>query len=502
VVMAPVRGGSVRSFDPSRAQGQPGVKAVVKFDALHGASGGIAVVADHPWRARKAVEAVDATWNDGPMAGFSTDAAYERLTAALDRDAGFSFWTVGDVDTALAGAATRLQAEYRAPYLAHGALEPINCVAQFKDGQGEIWVPTQVAGFARRAAAEVLGIDEAKVTVHVTSLGGGFGRRLETDFVAQAASIARQVPGAPIQVLWSREDDTRHDFYRPAGVSRFEAGLDVDGRLTAWRNVSAGQSVVAAFMPRNAGMPVAGPDKTTAEGSFDQAYAFPAVRVGQVKVDLPVPVGFWRAVGHSHQAFFIESFLDECAHAAKTDPLAFRLALLADRPRQKAVLDLAASRAGWGQPPRPAADGARTARGIALHESFGSVVAQVVEVSVGPDRVIRVHRVVCAIDCGLAVNPAGIAQQMESAVLFGLGAALFGEVTFNGGRVVPGNFHEMRPLRLAESPPVIETHIVPSSQPPMGVGEPGLPPIAPAVANALFALTGQRLRRLPLGLAA
>ncbi len=502
VKMSPVRGGTVKTFDASRAQNLPGVKAVVKFDALHGGSGGVAVVADHHWRARKALESVDVAWIDGPMAGLDTAELDKRLVAALDADSGFGFWKKGDADAAIAAAPTKVKAEYRAPYLAHGTLEPMNCTVLFKDGSAEIWAPTQVAGFARKNAAGVLGIDEAKVTLNVTNLGGGFGRRLETDFVAQAASIARQVPGLPIQVLWTREDDTRHDFYRPSGLSRFEAGIDAQGKISGWRNASAGQSIVAGFMPRNAGMPVVGPDKTTAEGSFDQAYDFPAARVGGVKVDLPVPVGFWRAVGHSHQAFFIESFMDECAHAAKTDPVAFRLALLADRPRQKAVLELAASKAGWGSALGNAPDGAKKARGVALHESFGSVVAQVVEVSVAADKSIRVHRVVCAIDCGLAVNPAGIAQQIESAVLYGLSAALFGQIDFDKGRVVQGNFHEFRPLRLNESPPLIETHIVPNAEPPEGLGEPGLPPLAPAVANALFALTGQRLRSLPLSLAA
>jgi isoquinoline 1-oxidoreductase beta subunit len=304
-----------------------------------------------------------------------------------------------------------------------------------------------------------------------------------------------------VQTLWSREDDLRHDFYRPACVSRFTAALDSEGRIAAWDNVSASQAIVSRYLPRAAGLPFVGPDKSSAEGAFDAAYEFPAVRVGQVRVDLPVPIGFWRAVGHSHQAFFKESFLDECAHAAGADPLAYRLALLRQHPRQRAVLALAAERAAWGQPLAPAADGVPKARGIALHESFGSVVAQVAEVSVGKDGAVRVHRVVCAIDCGFPVNPNLITQQIESAVVFGLSAALHGKVDIEKGQVQPGNFHDYPPLRL-DACPVIETHIVPSLAPPEGVGEPGLPPIAPALANALFALTGTRLRHLPLRLPA
>jgi isoquinoline 1-oxidoreductase beta subunit len=337
--------------------------------------------------------------------------------------------------------------------------------------------------------------------MQVTYLGGGFGRRLEVDVVAQAASIAKAFKGRAVQLVWSREEDTRHDFYRPACVARFEAGLDAQGQITAWRNVSAGQAITPNFLPRNVGMPGMGPDKTTSEGAYDVAYEFPNVRVGHVTVDLPVPVGYWRAVGHSHQAFFKESFLDECAHAAKADPLSYRLQLLAQHPRQKAVLELSAKKADWGQPLPPAPDGARQARGIALHESFGTLVAQVAEVSVDAQGAIRVHRVVCAIDCGLAVNPNTIAQQVESSVAFGVSAALHGRIDIENGQVKQSNFHDYPALRMNESP-LVETHIVPSTAHPEGVGEPALPPIAPAVANAVFALTGQRLRSLPLQLKA
>jgi len=285
-------------------------------------------------------------------------------------------------------------------------------------------------------------------------------------------------------------------------VARYQAGFDSQGRLTAWVAASAGPSIVQQFLGRQFGLPGSGPDKTTAEGAFDQPYEWPTARISHAIVPLPVPVGFWRSVGHAHQAFFKESFVDEAAHVAGQDPLAFRLALLQNHPRHAAVLRKAAAMAGWGQPLAPAADGAPRARGIALHQSFGSIVAQVAEVSVDPAdaKRIRVHRVVAAIDCGTAINPNHIRQQMESAVVFGLSAALYGEVTLEAGQVRQTNFHDQPLLRGADCP-VIETTILPSTLPPEGVGEPGTPPIAPAVANALFALTGQRLRSLPLKLA-
>lgn len=500
--MCPTLGGTLRSFDDSAARKLPGVQAVLRVDATHGGTGGVVVVADSWWRAHKALNAVKVQWDAGAMAGVSNQSVNDRLRAALDGDTGFAFWKAGDANTALAAAPQKLQAEYSAPYLAHATLEPMNCTVLF-DGskKATVWAPTQVPGFARRAAAKALGIDDDLVELHVTYLGGGFGRRLEVDFVAQAAQIAKQLPGRAVQLLYSREEDTRHDFYRPACIARFAAGIDGSGRLVAWRNVSAGQAIVPAYLPRTAGIPGLGPDKTASEGAFDISYELPNVHVEHVRVDLPVPIGFWRAVGHSHQAFFKESFVDECAHAAKADPLAFRTALLARHPRVRTVLELAAARAGWGTPLAPAPDGAKRARGIALHESFGSVVAQVAEVSVGPAREIRVHRVVCAIDCGLAVNPNLIAQQMESGITFGLSAALSGHIDINDGQVKQGNFHDYTLLRFNEAP-AIETHIVPSTRHPEGVGEPGLPPIAPAVANAVFVLTGQRLRSLPLTLAA
>lgn len=502
IQFCPTRLGRVQACDEAPARARPGVKAVLQLPPLNGGSGGMAVVADSWWQARQAVEALQVQWDHGPLAGFDSDTALAGLSTLLDQEEGFAFHREGDVDAALAGAARRIEAEYRAPWLAHSTLEPMNCTVQLAaDGRSAtVWAPTQVPGLARRAAAQVLGLDSDAVTVHVTLLGGGFGRRLDVDFVAQAAAVARAVPGRPVRTLWTREQDMRHDFYRPACVARFSAGLDAAGQLVAWKNTSAGQAIVPQVLQRVFGLPGGGPDKTTSEGAFDQPYEWQAARIAHVNADLPLPVGFWRAVGHSHQAFFKECFLDEVAHAAGTDPLALRESLLRQHPRELAVLQAAARAAGWGTPATAAPDGAAVARGLALHRSFGSTVAQVAEVSLGPDRGIRVHRVVCAIDCGFAVNPAGVKQQMESGIVFGLSAALYGQVDIRNGQVQPGNFHEQPVLRLTDMP-AIEVLVMPSHHSPEGVGEPGLPPLAPAVANAVFALTGQRLRSLPLKLA-
>lgn len=500
VQMCPTLGGRATRFDAAAAQALPGVRTVVQFEPLNGGTGGVAVIADHPWRAKQAAAALKIEWDAGALANFNSSDAMAQMARTLDTEKGFAFYTEGDVDTALAAASRTLEAEYRAPYLAHATMEPMNCTVQANGDTATLWVSTQVPGLARKAAAAVLGIDAEAVTVHVLMLGGGFGRRLEVDFIAQAAAIAKAVPGAPVQTMWSREQDMRHDIYRPACVSRFKAGFNDQGQLLAWQNTSAGQAIVPQVLGRVFGLPGGGPDKTSSEGAYDQAYEWPAARIAHASVDLPLQIGFWRSVGHSHQAFFKESFVDEAAHAAAADPVAFRAGLLQRHPRHLAVLQAAAKAAGWGTPSPPAPDGAKTARGVALHESFGSIVAQVAEVSVGADKTIRVHRVWCAIDCGTAVNPSGIRQQVESAVVFGLSAALFGQVDIVQGQVQPSNFHDQPVLRLNEAP-VIELVIMPSGEHPEGVGEPGLPPIAPAVANALFALTGQRLRSLPLKLA-
>ena len=524
VVMCPTLGGRVASHDGTAAAQLPGVRKVLVFEPQQaGGTGGVAVVADQPWQAMKAVKAVAVTWDAGPAAAVSSAGLMQAFAAALDRDEGFTYFARGDADAALAGASKTVSAEYSAPYLAHAALEPINCTVRVAGGSATVWASTQVPDIARAVAAKVLGLAEDKVDVQVQLLGGGFGRRLDVVFVAQAAFIAQALPDTPVQVIWSREQDTTHDFYRPAALSRFKAGLNAKGQIVAWTNHAAGQAIVPQIMARYAAgmtamplvagvqaasgkasrplgyVPGMGIDKTAAEGAFDQPYEVPAMRVQHTMVESPMPVGFWRSVGHSHQAFFKEGFIDELAHAAEQDPVAYRAALLAQHPRHLKVLQRAADLAGWGQPPAPASDGAKVARGVALHQSFGSIVAEVAEVSLAADKTIRVHRVVAVIDCGTAVNPNLIRQQLESAVVFGLSAALYGQITVDKGQVQQSNFHDQPVLRMDASP-VIVTDIIASNAGPEGVGEPGTPPVAPAVANAVFALTGQRLRALPLKL--
>ncbi len=500
VSLCPTLGGRVKTFDGAAALKMPGVRRVLAVGAHRGGTAGVAVIADTPWQAMKGLAAVVVQWDeDVAAAQFDSASALQRLARSLDTDTGIAYFSEGDAAGAIAGAATVVRAEYSAPWLPHMALEPINCTVQAGEGTATVWVPTQVPGLARRAVADALGLDSAAVTVNVTLLGGGFGRRLEVDYVGPAAEIAQAVRGTPVQTFWSRAEDTRHDFYRPAAIARWQAGLDAQGRLLGISAVSAGQAIVPQFVERVFGLPGGPLDKTALEGSHDQPYAWPAARFAHVRADLPVPVGFWRSVGHSHQAFFKESFVDELATVAKQDAVAFRLALLQRHPRAAAVLKLAAEKAGWGQPLAPLPDGTKRARGVALHRSFGTTVAQVVEVSVGADKAIRVHRVVAAVDCGFAVNPDHVAQQIESSVVFGLSAALGGRIDIEQGRVRQSNFHDVPPLRI-DACPEIETFILPGTQPPEGMGEPGLPPLAPAVAGAVYALTGKRLRSLPLQL--
>ena len=500
VKMAPVLNANIEKIDAREAQSLHGVKGVVQFDNAYGGTGGVAVIADSYWKAQQAVKKIQLTLAPHALDNFSSANNLAELKKINDSESGFNFWKIADANKVITESKHTVTAEYTAPFLAHATMEPMNCTVEYRGDSATLWVPTQVPGLARKTAAKILDLAEENVIINVTYLGSGFGRRGEVDFIAQAASIAKQCKGQAVKVIWSREEDMQHDFYRPAAVARFSAALDDAGNIAAWRSQSAAQPIVPAVMKRLFGLPAAGPDKTTAEGAYDQAYAFPAVQVSHVATEQTIPVGFWRSVGHSHQAFFIESFMDECAHAAKADPLQYRLNLLANRPRERKVLELAAEKAEWHKPLQPTVDGVKKARGIALHESFGSIVAQVVEVSVNPSNVIRVHKVVCAIDCGIAVHPDIIAQQMESGIIFGLSAALYGEIHIENGQVKEKNFNDYRIVRITESP-VIETHIVQSSAHPEGVGEPGVPPIAPAVANAIFSLTGQRLRNLPLKLA-
>jgi isoquinoline 1-oxidoreductase beta subunit len=495
---APALGGSPGRVDAAPALAVAGVERVVRLPPYAGAGPALAVVGRSTWHALQGAAALVVDWRPRPAGALDSAAIQRRLDRIARAGGGLAFHRRGDAASALRGAARSVEALYRAPYLAHVTMEPINCTARVADGRVEVWVPTQVPGLARAIAARAAGVAEDKVTVHVTLLGGGFGRRLDVDFVGQAVRIALETGGRPVMLVWPREEDIGHDFYRPAASAWLRAGFDARGALSALDFHSAGDAVTPRWIERV--LPALAsradlPDKTTAEGLFDLPYDVPHQRMAHSATRSGVPVGYWRAVGHSHNAFFSEGFIDELAHAAGADPVAFRRGLLAGMPRHRAVLDLAAGRAGWG---RPLPTG--RARGVALHESFGSIVAQVLEVSLEDGRP-RVHRVVAAVDCGIAVNPDGIAQQMESGVMFGLAAALGGRIDIVGGVVQQRNLPDLPPLTLARTP-VIETHVVPSTNAPTGMGEPGLPPVAPALANALFALTGQRLRELPLAASA
>jgi len=489
VAQCPVFGGRVKSFDPTPARHMRGVKQVFQLG-----DSTVAVVADSYWRAKQALLATPVVWDEGPHAQLNSAQISAQLKADLQGAAATSFRRVGDVAQGLARGNRRLEAWYEAPLLAHAALEPINCTAQFKDGQLTVWNSTQVPSLARWKAAQVAGVPSDAVSFHVPYLGGGFGRRLETDMVEQAVAIALKTDGRPVKLVWSREEDFQHDMYRPPAMAHFVASLDERGWPLAWQNRVAAPSIglhtMQRLLPRLA---QDSPDKNQIEGAFDLPYRVPHLSVAQVRTALPVPMGSWRSVGHSYNAFFTECFMDELAQAAGQDPLGYRLALLDQHPRHRAVLALAADKAGWGQPVAPG-----RALGLALHESFGSICAQVAEVSVGPDGPL-VHRVVCALDCGVVVNPDTVEAQVQGSIVFGLSAAQWGEITLNQGRVEQSNFPSQPVLTLAQMP-VVETYLVPSARAPGGVGEPATPPIAPAVANALARLTGQRLRRLPLRL--
>lgn len=490
VKMSPTIGGTLLKFDEDAVKAMPGVLRVVDFTRTAGGVSGVAVIAKTYWQAKQAADAFPLTWEPGPNAKLSTAEVFRELGAKLDQEQGFAYYKSGDLDNAK-GAAKTIKAEYSAPFLAHATMEPINCTAQVADGKLNLWTSTQVPSVAVDTAAKVAKLKREDVTLHSTYIGGGFGRRLEVDMVAQAVAIAMANGGVPVQVIWSREEDMTHDVYRPAALARFSAAMDASGNVLAYDNKSASGSVTHQVLQRTFGLPGGGPDKTTAEGEFDMPYEFPNQRISHVIVPTPVPLGYWRSVGHSHNAFFKESFIDELAHAAAKDPIEFRRGLLKNHPRHLAVLNAAVTQAG-----RPAQG---RALGVALHQSFGSIVAEVAEVSIEANEIL-VHKVTCAVDCGIAVNPNIIAQQVESAVVFGLSAALFGEVTIKDGKVEQQNFNNYPVLRMSQAPQV-DTIIIKSAEPPEGMGEPGTPPIAPAVANAVFMLTGKRLRSLPLRLA-
>ena len=490
VLMCPYLGGRLSSVDTRAANDLPGVLKVVRLNQEQsGAPDALAVIAGSRWTAQSALELLTPVWQEGSHSQLTDQMVMQQLKQSLTQESGFTYYSVGDEidDDQLPKA---IKAEYSAPYLAHTPMEPINCTAQFIDDRLKIWVPTQAPSVAVATAARVANISVKQVDIEVTLLGGGFGRRLETDMVAQAVALAMEMPGVPVQLMWRREDDIAHDFYRPACVAQLTAVLNAKGKVEAWQSKSASAAPIQQLLLRAFDLPPFGPDKTAVEGLFDHHYEIENQHVEHVIVESPLPVGPWRSVGHSHHAFFKESFVDELAHAAHVDPVEFRRGMLASHPRHLAVLNAAVERAGKASQSR--------AHGVALHACFGSVVAQVAEVSIDQGKP-RIHKITCAIDCGTVVNPEIVEQQIESAIAYGLSAALYGEVRVHEGRVAQKNFNDMPMLRIDEMPEV-EVVIIPSTAAPEGVGEPGTPPVAPAVANALFNLTGKRLRSLPLRL--
>ena len=479
VVHPPRFGATVAGLDGSAAKQVPGVLDVFEV------SQGVAVVAEYTWAAFQGAEALDIQWEGGTrMSDAELWEQMEELSHASDAGLGRED---GDPGTALDGADTRLSAVYTTPYLAHATMEPMNATADVRANSVELWTPTQDPQTAQRTAAEITGVDVANVRSHVTFLGGGFGRRAEQDFVRDAVECSMHM-GRPVQVTWTREEDTRQDFYRPATYHRFEAGLSADGSPVAWTHRIVAASILQRFMGQ---APPGGVDFTSIEGAANLPYHVPNIRVDVKQADFGAPVGWWRSVGSSQNAFVTESFVDELAHAAGVDPVEYRRGLLAEHPRHLAVLNEAARRSGWGS---PLPEG--RARGVAVAESFGSFVAEVAEVSL-EDGEVKVHKVTAAIDCGQYVNPDTVEAQVESGIVYGLTAALYGEATLEDGGIVQGNFNDYRMLRMPQMPEV-EVQIIESGETPGGVGEPGTPPIAPAVTNALFALTGVRVRSLAI----
>ncbi|HXI64271.1 MAG TPA: xanthine dehydrogenase family protein molybdopterin-binding subunit [Gemmatimonadales bacterium] len=482
IARSPVFGGKVKSFDAAKAKAVPGVRQVVQI------STGVAVVGDGYWPAKKGRDALDITWDEGSTASVSS-ASISQLFAKNAEQTGAVARHDGDAQGALLGAASKIEAVYELPFLAHATMEPMNCTAHVRADGVDIWAPTQFQTGAQGLGVSIGGVPPEKVKVHTTYLGGGFGRRFELDFIKEALETSKAA-GAPVKVIWSREDDIRMAQYRPANYHRFQAVLDASGQPVAWTQRIVAPSIMARVFPDNVKN---GLDGEAVEGGVGMPYAIPNVHVDYALTDTGIPVGFWRSVNNSFNGFAVETFIDELAAAAKKDPYEYRRDLLGKAPRHLGVLNLAANKAGWGTP-LPAG----RARGIAVFKSFDTYVAEVAEVSVDSDGVPHVHRVVCAVDCGPVVNPGIVEAQMQSAIVYGLTAALWGEITIDKGQVQQSNFHNYRMLRMAEMP-VVEVHIVPSTDSQGGVGEPGTPPIAPAVCNAIFALNGKRIRKLPIG---
>ncbi len=466
---------------------------VVRVPAGYGQGESLAVIAPGWWAAQQAIEALPITWDESAGAGIDTATLAAKRKQALDSEPGAVRAFMGDSDSAFKSAARTIDAEYTVPHLAHAAMEPLNCTAQVAEGKVRVWAPVQASQLAISAAARAAKVKPAAVEMVVPMLGGGFGRRLDADFVFQAVAIAAQADGRPVQLQWTREQDMRHDFYRPAAAARMRAAIDVQGQVLALDMKVATESIGNAQRGRIDPGQTEPPGPAVAGGL---AYAIPHQRYRQVEVSLPLPIGSWRSVNSSYDGFFVESFVDELAAALMRDPVDLRREWLAGKARHLETLELAVARSSYGPQRMAELSTQGRAFGFAIYESVGSVVAVVAEVSIEARRP-RVHRLVCAIHCGIAVNPDGIAQQVEGAAIMGAGAALDDGIEVRNGRVVQGNFHEYRLPRIGDVP-VVETHIVKSAASPTGVGEAALPPVAPAIANAVFALTGKRLRVLPL----
>ena len=484
VARPPVFGGKVKSFNADKAKAVAGVRDVVQIDR------GVAVVADGFWPAKLGREALDITWDEGSLAGLDSSTQRDQY-AALAKESGAVAKKEGDAATAMGQAAQKLEAIYELPYLAHAPMEPLNCVADVRADGADVWTGTQFQTMDQMVAAQNAGLRPQQVKIHTMLLGGGFGRRAVPDshFVQEAVQVSKAVK-KPIKVIWTREDDIRGGYYRPTAYHSISAGLGTDGKPVAWQHRVVCQSFMVgtpfeSFAVKN------GVDSIAVEGAADLPYDIPNLQVEWKQAPGGVPTLWWRSVGHSHNAFVVESFIDELAHAAGKDPYEYRRSLLGKNTRHLAALNLAAEKADWGK------TSSGRSQGIAVHDSFGSYIAHVAEVSVSKKGEVKVHRVVVAIDCGPTVNPDTIRAQMEGAVVFGLTAALYGQITFEKGRVQQRNFHDYQMLRMNEMP-LVEVHIVPSNEKMGGVGEPGVPPIAPAVCNAIFAATGKRIRRLPI----
>jgi isoquinoline 1-oxidoreductase subunit beta len=480
VARCPVFGGSVAGFDAAKAKAIPGVKDVIRI------SSGIAVVADNTWTAMQGRRALDVRWDEGPNASL-TSAEISKALAEASRKPGPVARKVGDVEAGLAAAATKFEVEYEVPFLAHATMEPQNCTAHVRADRCDVWASTQAQTNSQAIAAKITGLDPQSVFIHTTFLGGGFGRRFETDFVGEAVEVSKAM-NAPVKVTWSREDDMQHDYYRMVSHARCQAGLDADGWPTVWSARVSSPSLLARFGPLQDNF-----DHRSVESLDDVPYDIPNILVDFQLVNTGVPIGFWRSVGASQNGFFLESFIDEIATAGKKDPYELRRRLLAKSPRRLAVLETAAKNSGWG---KPLPEG--RFQGMALVTSYQGYVAHVVEISVNrSERTLRVHRVVCALDCGRIINPSSIEAQARGSIVYGLTSALYGAITINRGRVQQNSFNDYQMLRFPEMPEV-EVHIMQNDETPTGAGEFAVPPVAPALCNAVFAATGKRVRKLPI----